>query len=125
MSPTLRAAVAAFDAIAMAIFAYLGTGGFGQLVPDLVLWGSAAAAAIAAFVVATDGAPVLGWVAVGYIVFAGLLVAEQPQLVLIALALALMPVLQRPRRSLALGIAIAAIAAFCWRIAIVLLLRNA
>ena len=125
MSPTLRAAIAAFDAVAMAAFAYVRTGGFGQLVPDLVLWGSAAAAAIAAFVVATDGAPVLGWVAVGYILFAGLLVAEEPQIVLVALAVALMPVLERPRRSLALGIAIATIAAFCWRIGIVLLLRSA
>lgn len=125
MGQTTRTAVAAFDAVAMAVFAYSSTGGFGHLVPDLVLWGSAAAAAVAAFVVATNGSAVLGWVAIGYILFAGLLVAETPQLVLVALAVALMPVVQRPRASLALGLAIAALAAFGWRIAVVLLLRGA
>ena len=60
MSPTLRASVAAFDAVAMAVFAYLHTGGFGNPGIDLMLWGSAAAAAVAAFVVATNGPGVLG-----------------------------------------------------------------
>lgn len=125
MGQTTRTAVAAFDALAMAAFAYVTTGGFGHLVPDLVLWGSAAAAAVAAFVVATNGSAVLGWIAIGYVLFAGLLVADTPQLVLVALAFALMPVVQRPRASLALGISIAALAAFGWRIAVVLLLRGA
>lgn len=124
MSPTLRAGVAAFDAVAMAVYAYLNTGGFGNLGTDVVLWGSAAAAAIAAFVVATDGPAALGWVAIGYILFAGLLISG-PELVLIALAFALMPVLQRPRGSLAIGIAVATCSAFAWLFLVMLVLRSA
>src|SRR6266516_4819297 len=122
MSANLRAGVAAFDAIVMAVYAYIQTGGFGNPGIDLMLWGSAAAAAVAAFVVATNGAAVLGWIAIGYILFAGLLLTDAPQLLLIALALALMPVVQRPRNSLALGIAVAAVSAFGWRLAIELVL---
>lgn len=125
MSSTIRAAVAAFDAVAMAVFAYVRTGGFGDPGIDLMLWGSAVAAAVAAFVVATNGPSVVGWTAIGYILFAGLLVTDAPQLVLVALALALMPVVQRPRNSLAFGIVVATLAAFGWRIAIALLLRSA
>ena len=44
MSANLRAGVAAFDAVAMSIYAYLQTGGFGNPGIDLMLWGSAAAA---------------------------------------------------------------------------------
>jgi len=125
MSPTLRASVAAFDALAMAVFAYLQTGGFGNPGVDLMLWGSAAAAAVAAFVVATNGPGVLGWIAIGYILFAGILLTDAPQLLLIALAIALMPVVQRPRNSLAIGIVTATLSAFAWRVAIELLLRSA
>jgi hypothetical protein len=125
MSANLRAGVAAFDAIAMSIYAYLQTGGFGNPGIDLMLWGSAAAAAIAAFVVATDGAAVLGWIAIGYILFAGLLLTTAPQLLLVALAVALMPVVQRPRSSLAFGIVIATISAFVWRVVIEVVLRTA
>jgi len=125
MSPTLRASVAAFDAVAMAVFAYLQTGGFGNPGIDLMLWGSAAAAAVAAFVVATNGPAVMGWIAIGYILFAGILLTDAPQLLLIALAIALMPVVQRPRNSLAIGIVTATLSAFAWRVAIELLLRSA
>ena len=125
MSPMLRASVAAFDAVAMAVFAYLQTGGFGNPGIDLMLWGSAAAAAVAAFVVATNGPGVLGWIAIGYILFAGILLTDAPQLLLIALAIALMPVVQRPRNSLAIGIVTATLSAFAWRVAIELLLRSA
>ena len=125
MSPTLRASVAAFDAVAMAVFAYLQTGGFGTPGIDLMLWGSAAAAAVAAFVVATNGPAVMGWIAIGYILFAGILLTDAPQLLLIALAIALMPVVQRPRNSLAIGIVVATLSAFAWRVAIELLLRSA
>ncbi|HEY8861138.1 MAG TPA: hypothetical protein VIN37_03485 [Candidatus Limnocylindria bacterium] len=125
MSPTLRASVAAFDAVAMAVFAYLQTGGFGNPGIDLMLWGSAAAAAVAAFVVATNGPAVMGWIAIGYILFAGILLTDAPQLLLIALAIALMPVVQRPRNSLAIGIVVATLSAFAWRVAIELLLRSA
>ena len=125
MSHFGRTLVAAFDSVAMAVFAYVTTGGFGHLVPDLVLWGSAAASSIAAFVVATNGPAPIAWIAIGYVLFAGLLVLERPELLLIALAIALMPVVPRPRGSLAIGIAIAAVSAFAWRIAIVVLLRAA
>ena len=125
MSATLRAAVAAFDALAMAAFAYVQTGGFGSPGIDLMLWGSAAAAAVAAFVVATNGPATLGWIAIGYILFAGLLLTDAPQLLLIALAIALMPVVQRPRNSLAFGIVVATLSAFAWRIVIELVLRSA
>lgn len=125
MSSTLRASVAAFDAVAMAVFAYLQTGGFGNPGIDLMLWGSAAAAAVAAFVVATNGPGVIGWIAIGYILFAGILLTDAPQLLLIALAIALMPVVQRPRNSLAIGIVVATLSAFAWRLAIELVLRSA
>ena len=125
MSPTVRAAVAAFDAVAMAVFAYLKTGGFGNPGIDLMLWGSAAAAAVAAFVVSTNGPSIVGWVAIGYILFAGLLLTDAPQIVLVALAVALMPVVQRPRNSLAFGIVVATLSAFAWRIIIELVLRSA
>jgi hypothetical protein len=125
MSSTLRASVAAFDALAMALFAYLQTGGFGNPGIDLMLWGSAAAAAVAAFVVATNGPGVLGWIAIGYILFAAILLTDAPQLLLVALAIALMPVVQRPRNSLAIGIVTATLSAFAWRVVIELLLRSA
>lgn len=125
MSPTIRAGVAAFDAIAMAVFAYIQTGGFGNPGIDLMLWGSAAAAAVAAFVVATNGPSLVGWIAIGYILFAGLLLTDAPQIVLVALAIALMPVVQRPRNSLAIGIVVATLSAFAWRGVIELVLRSA
>ena len=125
MSANLRAGVAAFDALAMAIYAYLLTGGFGNLGTDLMLWGSAAAAAVAAFVVSTNGPALLGWIAIGYILFAGLLLTTPPQILLVALAVALMPVLQRPRGSLAFGIVIATVSAFAWLALIGIVLRSA
>ena len=125
MSPSVRAAVAAFDAVAMAVFAYLKTGGFGNPGVDLMLWGSAVAAAVAAFVVATNGPSIMGWIAIGYILFAGLLLTDVPQIVLVALAVALMPVVQRPRNSLAFGLVVATLSAFVWRVIIVLWLRAA
>src|SRR5256885_16476319 len=99
MSPTLRASVAAFDALAMAAFAYVQTGGFGNPGIDLMLWGSAAAAAVAAFVVATNGPAVLGWIAIGYILFAGVLLTDSPPLPPVPLAIALLPVVPRPPNS--------------------------
>ncbi len=124
MSAGLRAGIAAFDAVAMAVYAYVATGGFGNFGTDLILWGSAAAAALTAFVVSMNGPAILGWIAIGYILFAGLLIAG-PELVLIALAVALMPVLQRPRGSLALGISTAAVSAFAWLFLILFVLRGA
>lgn len=121
-----RTLVAAFDAAAMSIFAYVNTGGsFGSIDTDVLLWGSAGAASFAAFVVATNGPGVLGWTAIGYLLFAGILVTERPELLLIALAIALMPVVPRPRGSLALGIIVAVVAAFVWRVVIAALVRGA
>src|SRR5258708_38008326 len=96
MSANLRAGVAAFDAVAMSIYAYLQTGGFGNPGIDLMLWGSAAPAAIAAFVGAANGAAVPGWVAIRYIPFAGLLLTTAPQILLVAPPVPLTPLLQPP-----------------------------
>lgn len=121
-----RTLVAAFDAAAMAVFAYVNTGGsFGQIDTDILLWGSAVAASFAAFVVATSGPGVLAWTAIGYILFAGVLVTARPELLLIALAVAFMPVSPRPRGSLALGLVVAVVAAFGWRFLVAALVRGA
>jgi|GEM_PF-1521599 len=120
-----RTLVAAFDAAAMSVFAYVNTGGsFGRIDTDVLLWGSAIAASFAAFVVATSGPGLLAWIAIGYILFAGILVTERPELLLIALAVAFMPVVPRPRGSLALGIVVAVVAAFVWRVVIAALLHG-
>lgn len=121
----IRTLVAAFDAAAMAVFAYINTGGsFGRIDTDILLWGSAIAASFAAFVVATNGPGLLAWTAIGYILFAGVLVTERPELLLLALAVALMPVSPRPRGSLALGIVVALAAAFLWRFVVAALVRG-
>lgn len=122
MTAFQRTLVAVFDATAMAIFAFVVTGGtFGDPDADLVLWGSAAAAALAAMVVATNGPATLAWMAIGYILFAGVLAVEPPQLIVLSLAVALMPVVQRPRNSLALGLAVASATALLVRVVIPLL----
>ncbi len=113
MGRTTRIGVAIFDAAVMTVAAFEITGGrVGQPLADEVLWGSAIAAAVVALVVATGGPAVVAWSAIGYVLHAALLVTEQPTLVLLALAVALMPVAPRPRGSLALGVAVATVAAF-------------
>lgn len=100
----------------MAIFAYVMTGGrIGDPVGDVVFWGSAAAAALAAMVVAMKGPATIAWVAIGYIVFAGLLAVDPPQLIVTSLAFALMPLVPRPRESLAIGLTIASATALLVR----------
>jgi len=100
----------------MAIFAWVATGGqFGNPNADIVLWGSAAASALAAMVVATKGPATIAWVAIGYIIFAGLLAVEPPQLIVTSLAFALMPVVPRPRDSLAIGLTVASATALLVR----------
>lgn len=118
MSRFLRTLVAAFDTGAMGAFAYATSGLPSGGRADLVLWGSAAAAALVALVIAIDAPAFAGWAALGYVLFAGLLAAEPPHLLLVALAVALAPVLQRPRGSLALGIVIATVSAFAIRFAL-------
>ncbi len=107
-----RAIVASFDAIAMIAVALTLTGGsFDDAAADVVVWGSAAAATAATLVVLSRGPAALGWVAIGYILFAALLATRRPVPLLVLLAIAYMPILDRPRRSLAAGLAIAVAAA--------------
>jgi hypothetical protein len=116
---TLRGIVAAFDAIAMVAAAFTITrGSFEDPAADVVIWGSAAAAVVAAIVVLTNGPPGLGWAAVGYVLFAAFLATVRPVPLLLLLAVAYMPILQRPRGSLAAGLAIAAATAFTLALAV-------
>ena len=106
----------------MAIFAWVVSGGrLGDPNTDIVLWGSAAAAALAAMVVATRGPATIAWVAIGYIIFAGLLAVEPPHLIVASLAIALMPVVPRPRDSLAIGLTVASATALLVRTVLPLL----
>ena len=123
MTKTLRLFAAAFDTVAMAGVAYVETGGrFAQDLAEYVLWGSVLAAAVCAVVIATNGAAALAWVAIGYVVFGGVLTPGSPHWGLMLLALALMPLVPRPSGSLTLGLGIAAVAAFASRVLIGLLL---
>ncbi len=118
-----RTLAVAFDAAAMAVVAYIETGGhFGDSIGDLVLWGAAIAAAVCAFIVALDGSAFVAWIAVGYVLFGALLTRDSPHLLLVALAVALMPLVPRPRRSLALGLGVAALTAAVTRFAMATLL---
>ena len=113
MGRATRTGVALFDAAVMSVAAFEVTGARGdQPLADVVLWGSAIAAAAVAAVVAVDGPSVVAWIGIGYVLYAGLLATAEPSLVIVALALALMPVAPRPRGSLALGVAVATVAAF-------------
>lgn len=120
MSP--RRIAAAFDAIVMVAVAYQLTGGsFARTRADLLFWGSAAAAIVAALVVLADGPAALGWIAIGYVLFAAF-VGESPVPLLVLLAVAFLPLLPRPRGSLLAGIGLAVIAAVLMRFAAVRLL---
>ena len=104
---------AIFDTFAMAAVAYFETGGrFAANLPEYALWGAVVAAAVCSLVIAINGSAALAWVAIGYVVFGGLLTRGSPHYGFLLLALALMPLVPRPRGSLAAGLAIAAIAAF-------------
>ena len=114
-----RTIAAAFDAGVMAIAAYVESGGRFALTPaDLVLWGSALAAAICAVVIFVAGSSVIAWAAIGYILFGALLTSRDPQWPLVALAAALMPLVPRPRRSFAIGLAVASLVALGARLVI-------
>jgi hypothetical protein len=116
MGRTGRTLVAGFDAVVMAVAAYVETGGRFALTPaELVLWGSAVSAALCAVVVFTSGSPFVAWSAIGYIVFGGLLTDGSPHWPLLALALALTPLVPRPRGSVLLGIAVALLVAVAAR----------
>jgi hypothetical protein len=116
-----RLFAAAFDAAAMAIVAYFETSGrFAATLAELVVWGAVLAAVLCALVIAADGPAMPAWIAIGYVLFGGLLTAGSPHLGLLLLALALMPLVPRPRGSLALGLGTAAIAALSARLLIAL-----
>jgi hypothetical protein len=101
----MRDVAAAFNAIAMVAIAYvLTSGSFDAPGADVVIWGSAAAAVVAALVVLTGAAPPLGWVAVGYVLFAAQAASSRVALLLVLLAVAFIPLLPRPRRSLVTGV---------------------
>jgi hypothetical protein len=108
MSRRARAFVAGVDAFIMGALAYSETGGtFGASAAHLVLWGAVAAAAVCALIVLIDAPATIAWVGIGYVLFGALLTDGSPHLTLGALALALMPLVPRPRGSLPLGLAIA------------------
>ncbi|HUG06152.1 MAG TPA: hypothetical protein VMQ78_06415, partial [Candidatus Limnocylindria bacterium] len=92
----------------MGALAYGETGGsFGTSTAELILWGAVTAAAVCALVVMLDGAALVAWAAIGYVLFGALLTSGGPHWTLAALALALMPLVPRPNGSLALGLAVA------------------
>lgn len=114
--------MAGIDALIMGVFAYSETGGsFAMNAADLVLWGAVAAAAVCAVIVLVEGAALFAWAGIGYVLFGALLTNGSPHWPLAALALALMPLVSRPNRSLALGLAIAVVTALIARTLIGLL----
>ncbi len=114
---TLRAVTASFNAIAMVALAFGLTGGsFADPRADARIWGSAAAAVTVALVILTNGPAWLGWGAIGYILFAAFW--GEPALLLALLAVAYVPVLDRPRGSLLTGIGIAVVTAVAFRLVV-------
>lgn len=122
MSRRAKAFVAGIDAVVMGVLAFRETGGsFGISAAELILWGSVVAAAVCAIVVLADGVAAVAWAAIGYVLFGALLTNGSPHWTLAALAFALMPLVPRPRGSLALGVVIAIVAALIARTLIGLL----
>ncbi len=114
--------MAGIDALIMGAFAFSETdGSFGISAAELVLWGAVVAAALCAIVVLLDGAAVIAWAGIGYVLFGALLTDGGPHWPLAALALALMPLVPRPNRSLGLGLLIASVAALIARVVVGLL----
>jgi hypothetical protein len=126
MSRRAKGIVAGIDALIMGVLAFRETGGsFGISALELALWGAVVAAAVCAAVVLLDGAAWIAWAGIGYVLFGALPSDGSPHWPLAALALALMPLVPRPRRSLALGLAIAFAAAVMARVVVGLLVRSA
>jgi hypothetical protein len=122
VSRTGRAArflAAGFDAVAIALLAFNETGGrFAATFTEYVLWGSVVAAAICAIVILKERLAPLAWMGIGYVLFGGLLTPGSPHFGFVLLALALAPMVPRPRGSLSLGIGIAAVSAVVSRVLI-------
>jgi hypothetical protein len=81
-------------------------------------WLAAIAAFAATIAIALDLAAV-GWAAIGYLVWIALFAGHALSIVYLALAVSLAPVVPRPRKSLAEGLAISAIA-----VVVLILLRE-
>lgn len=91
----------------MVAYTYALTGGsFADRSANLMLWGPAAAAVVAALTVLAPLPPVLGWLAIGYVLFAATW-GGSVSLVSILLAAAFVPLVPRPRGSALLGVAVA------------------
>ncbi|HEV8536057.1 MAG TPA: hypothetical protein VGR87_10135 [Candidatus Limnocylindria bacterium] len=117
MGKVARFFAASFDTLAMGGLAYTQTGGRpAATLTDFVLWGAVIAAALCALVIVLERPAELAWVAIGYVLFGGLLTDGSPHFLFILLGLALAPMVPRPRGSLALGIGIAAVSAFASRL---------
>jgi hypothetical protein len=122
VSTRAKAFVAGIDALIMGAFAFSETAGTFEInAAALVLWGAVVAAAVCAVVVLQGGAAVVAWAAIGYVLFGALLTDGGPHWPLVALAVALMPLVPRPRGSLGFGLVIASVAALVARTLIGLL----
>jgi hypothetical protein len=114
-----RSVVAAFDAAVMGVAAYVDTGGSVALRPgELVLWGSAVAAALCSLVIYFGGSSLVAWAAIGYVLFGALLTSGGPHWPLLALSIALMPLVPRPRGSFWIGLGLSCVVALGTRYAI-------
>lgn len=113
MAGSFRGVAAAFNAIVMVGAAVsMAPVSFPDSRGDLVvLWGSAGAAVIAALIVLANGPSLIGWAAVGYIAAAGALTPWRTHPLPLLLALAFIPLLQRPRGSILLGLAVLVVSA--------------
>jgi hypothetical protein len=119
MGKAARFFAAGFDTAVIGALAFNETGGrFAATFAEYVLWGSVVAAAICAVVILADRLAPLAWIGIGYILFGGLLTQGSPHIGFVLLALALAPMVPRPRGSLSLGIGIAAVSAVVSRVLI-------
>ena len=119
MGKAARFFAAGFDTAAMGVLAFTESGGrFAATFAEYVLWGSVVAAGTCAALILVDGLAPLAWIAIGYILFGGLLTEGSPHIGFVLLALALAPMVPRPRESLSLGIGIAAVSAVASRVLI-------
>jgi hypothetical protein len=119
MGRTARFLAAGFDTGAMGVLAFNETGGrFAATFSEYVLWGSVLAAAVCAMAILAESLAPLAWIAIGYVLFGGLLTQGSPHIGFVLLALALAPMVPRPGGSLSLGIGIAAVSAVASRLLI-------
>ncbi|HYV22052.1 MAG TPA: hypothetical protein VEN31_05315 [Candidatus Bathyarchaeia archaeon] len=119
MGKAARFSAAGFDTAAIGVLAFNETGGrFAATFSEYILWGSVLAAAICTIVILVENLATVAWIGIGYILFGGLLTQGSPHYGFVLLALALAPMVPRPRGSLSLGIAIAAVSALVSRVAI-------